>query len=155
MASVGRPPESMIRTSIKETRRWQRNLCRSVPNVYTQFSLIKKILQKLGHNFYSILGWSDGAKTGLLMAIKYPSRINKLVEWGGNAYVMEQEKAALSSVRDLSLWSKESFCYYNEVYGKELKVLCDKHCNHYIKNLDDICRNEVHKIRCPTLSKFM
>ena len=103
---------------------------------------------------YSILGWSDGAKTGLLMAIKYPARVEKLVVWGGNAYVVPQEKRIMNAFRDTELWNPQRRSLYLEVYGNELKALWNRHCDHYINNLDDICKNQVHQIRCPTLGSY-
>ncbi|CAG2168969.1 unnamed protein product [Oppiella nova] len=109
------------------------------------------MMNKMGHKSYSVLGWSDGAKTGLIMAINYKSRIDKLVIWGGNAYVLPQEKYALHAIRDPSKWKLQTLQHFEAVYGNELKDMWNKHCDHYIKNLDDICKNDVHQIRCPTL----
>jgi valacyclovir hydrolase len=38
-----------------------------------------------------MLGWSDGGITAMIAAAKYPERIDKLVIWGANAYVIDQE----------------------------------------------------------------
>lgn len=35
---------------------------------------------------FSVLGWSDGGNTGITMALKYPSKINKLITMGANLY---------------------------------------------------------------------
>ncbi|CAG2115126.1 unnamed protein product [Medioppia subpectinata] len=113
--------------------------------------LAATLMNKLGFKLYSVLGWSDGAKTGLLMAIKYQSNIEKLVVWGGNAYVLPQEKYAIHAIRNISKWKRQTLMFFESVYGNELQVLWNRHVNHYMNNLDDICRNEVHKIRCPTL----
>ncbi|XP_054159966.1 valacyclovir hydrolase-like [Oppia nitens] len=109
-----------------------------------------KLMSQLGYNYYSVLGWSDGAKTGLLMAINYASSIDKLVIWGGNAYVVSQEKRVINAIRDIRIWNPQTRYFYEAVYGNELPVLWNKHCDHYINNLDDICRNQVHNIMSPT-----
>ncbi|MBN1681760.1 MAG: alpha/beta fold hydrolase [Anaerolineae bacterium] len=42
------------------------------------------LLDVLGLESASVVGWSDGGNTGLAMAINYPDRINKLVTMGAN-----------------------------------------------------------------------
>lgn len=38
-----------------------------------------------------MLGWSDGGITALIAAARYPSYVSKMVVWGANAYVTEQD----------------------------------------------------------------
>ncbi|CAG2182184.1 unnamed protein product, partial [Oppiella nova] len=57
--------------------------------------LAAELMAKLGYNLYSLLGWSDGGKVALLMAIKYQSRIDKLVVWGTGATVTDNERKTL------------------------------------------------------------
>jgi valacyclovir hydrolase len=40
---------------------------------------------------FSILGWSDGGITGLILAALFPNSVQKLVVWGGNAYVTQKD----------------------------------------------------------------
>ena len=35
----------------------------------------------------NILGWSDGGNTGLIMAMKYPSKVKRLVTMGANVFI--------------------------------------------------------------------
>ena len=35
----------------------------------------------------NVVGWSDGGNTGLIMAIKYPTRVKKLVTMGANVFI--------------------------------------------------------------------
>lgn len=39
-----------------------------------------------------MLGWSDGGITALIAAAKYPSYIRKMVIWGANAYVTDEDE---------------------------------------------------------------
>ena len=48
----------------------------------------------LGHEEFTVFGWSDGANIGSLLAIKYPERVSKLVVWGGNSFISEEEIGA-------------------------------------------------------------
>jgi pimeloyl-ACP methyl ester carboxylesterase len=44
------------------------------------------LLDKLKIDSVNILGWSDGGNTGLVMAIKYPSKVRSLIAMGANLY---------------------------------------------------------------------
>jgi valacyclovir hydrolase len=85
------------------------------------------------------------------MAIRFQSSINKAVVWGGNAYCLPREKKALHSTKNIQVWNPKVREGFLKVYGNELQTLWEKHVNHYINNLDDICRNDVKKIQCPVL----
>ena len=47
--------------------------------------------QTLKFKKVSLLGWSDGGITALIAAARYPSYVSKMVIWGSNAYVTEQD----------------------------------------------------------------
>lgn len=49
--------------------------------------------QTLKFKKVSLLGWSDGGITALIAAAKYPSYISKMVIWGANAYVTDEDEA--------------------------------------------------------------
>lgn len=48
--------------------------------------------QTLKFKKVSLLGWSDGGITALTAAARYPSYISKMVIWGANAYVTDQDE---------------------------------------------------------------
>lgn len=47
--------------------------------------------QTLGFEKFSLLGWSDGGITALIAAAMYPHLIMKMVVWGTNSFVSEQD----------------------------------------------------------------
>jgi len=47
--------------------------------------------QKLGHEKYSLMGWSGGGLSALLFATQNPEIIRKLIVWGVFAYVDEED----------------------------------------------------------------
>ncbi|NP_001405669.1 valacyclovir hydrolase isoform 2 [Mus musculus] len=49
------------------------------------------LMKALQFKQVSLLGWSDGGITALIAAAKYPSYIRKMVIWGANAYVTEED----------------------------------------------------------------
>lgn len=48
-------------------------------------------LQALQLPKFSVLGWSDGGITGMILAAKYPDAVNKLVIWGANSFILPKE----------------------------------------------------------------
>ncbi|XP_057554919.1 valacyclovir hydrolase isoform X3 [Hippopotamus amphibius kiboko] len=50
------------------------------------------LMKALKFKKVSLLGWSDGGITALIAAARYPSCIHKMVIWGANAYVTDQDE---------------------------------------------------------------
>ena len=61
-------------------------------------------LQVLGHDRYSVLGWSDGGIIGIIMAATYPDHVQKLLVWGGNAYFTEKDIQAYEGMYACRVW---------------------------------------------------
>lgn len=45
------------------------------------------LLNILNIDSANILGWSDGGNTGLIMAMKYPKKVKRLVTMGANVFI--------------------------------------------------------------------
>ncbi len=45
------------------------------------------LLNSLKLDSVNVLGWSDGGNTGLIMAMKYPNKVKKLVTMGANVFI--------------------------------------------------------------------
>lgn len=58
-----------------------------------------------GHSKYSLLGWSDGGITALILAAKYPQCINGMVVWGANSTVTKEDIELYEKIRDTSKWN--------------------------------------------------
>lgn len=48
------------------------------------------LLDTLELDNVNIVGWSDGGNTGLLLAMKHPDKVKKLVTMGANIYINDQ-----------------------------------------------------------------
>jgi len=68
---------------------------------------------------YSLLGWSDGGITALIMAAGYPDRVQNLVIWGACSFVTQEDIDGCEKVRDIAKWSDEMRKPFIEVYGEE------------------------------------
>ena len=57
-----------------------------------------------GFERFSVLGWSDGGITGIILSGERQQMVETLVVWGSNAFVSE-DGDLISKVRDFSNWS--------------------------------------------------
>jgi valacyclovir hydrolase len=112
------------------------------------------LMTALGYERFGVLGWSDGANSGTIMAVRYPERVERLVVWGGNSFLSEEEVHVFQSIRSLSSWSPRAVEPLRAVYGDELQPLWER----YVAGLEDlyaaggdIYRSKLEKVRCPTL----
>lgn len=74
-------------------------------------------LQVLSIDKCSLLGWSDGGITALFMAAKYPQFVDKLVIWGANAYITDEdielyESKFLNCIPTYLTWKKKQIPNY-------------------------------------------
>ncbi|XP_013411453.1 valacyclovir hydrolase isoform X2 [Lingula anatina] len=114
------------------------------------------MMEKLGYSSYSLLGWSDGGNTAMIMAARYPERIRKLVMWGSNCFTTEKDMECIKAVRDLSKWSDRMKQPFIHVYGEEYfkaqwEAWYQAYSDYFYKNKGDICRDELKNITSPTL----
>ena len=105
------------------------------------------LMEKMGFGGgFSVAGWSDGGITGMILAGRKPSQVEKLVIWGSNAYIAPKEAEIyesmgcfgflfdlsgvdcndtlhqnvlflLSDIRDVSKWSARMREPMEKVYG--------------------------------------
>ncbi|XP_063461196.1 valacyclovir hydrolase isoform X4 [Pan paniscus] len=75
------------------------------------------LMKALKFKKVSLLGWSDGGITALIAAAKYPSYIHKMVIWGANAYVTDEDSMIYEGIRDVSKWSERTRKPLEALYG--------------------------------------
>ncbi|XP_059158785.1 valacyclovir hydrolase-like isoform X2 [Physella acuta] len=115
-----------------------------------------QFMKSLGIPRYSVLGWSDGGTVGLILAANYTGSVQKLLVWGANAYVNEQDLEFCNSVKEVKDWSPKMRDAYTEVYGEEYLTKQSKawvHATHnyFTQRNGDICIGSLPNIKCPTL----
>ncbi|XP_054841711.1 valacyclovir hydrolase [Eublepharis macularius] len=114
------------------------------------------LMQTLKFQKFSLLGWSDGGITALIVAAKYPHLINKIVVWGANASVTEEDVKLYNAIRDVSKWSERARKPMEELYGYEY---FSKTCEAWVDGISQfmhitngsICQHLLPHIKCPTL----
>ncbi|TRY61217.1 hypothetical protein TCAL_10924 [Tigriopus californicus] len=114
------------------------------------------LMDQLGFDQFSVLGWSDGGITGMVMAAEYTEQIEKLVVWGANAFISAQDVQHITNVSDVSQWSERMRRPMEETYGVDYfpiiwKEWCQAYRAVFEKNQGEICRQRLAQIQCPTL----
>ncbi|XP_036438174.1 valacyclovir hydrolase [Colossoma macropomum] len=114
------------------------------------------LMQALGFRHFSLLGWSDGGIIALIAAALNPALIKKMVVWGSNAYVSEQDLKIYNAIRDVSMWSERMRRPMEQMYGPEYFSQTWKRWVDGISRFADnpqgnICRELLQLIICPTL----
>ncbi|XP_072535522.1 valacyclovir hydrolase isoform X3 [Salminus brasiliensis] len=114
------------------------------------------LMQALGFRRFSLLGWSDGGITALITAALNPALIKKIVVWGSNAYVSEQDVKIYNAIRDVSLWSERMRKPMEEMYGTQYFTQTWERwvdgISQFTRNPQgSICTELLQLIVCPTL----
>jgi len=78
---------------------------------------MNQLLAQLNIDSANIVGWSDGGNTGLIMAMKYPSRVKKLVTMGACIFI------------DKTVVDKKTFRQVNKVIEKLAKENAQANAN--------------------------
>lgn len=55
-------------------------------------------MKALGYTKFSLIGWSDGGITSLMLASMFPDNVQKMVALAANAYVTPEEKEIYKSL---------------------------------------------------------
>ena len=56
------------------------------------------LMRALSFDKYSVLGWSDGGITAMILAAKNSQSVDRLVIWGCNAYILPEELEIVESM---------------------------------------------------------
>lgn len=102
------------------------------------------LLDHLGLDSVNVVGWSDGGNTGLIMAMKYPKKVRRLVTMGANVFINKTvvDKWVFKEVeKQLKEFSHDTFP--NSKNNYRLADLLIKEPNH---TFDDL-----KAIKCPVL----
>ncbi|XP_069009060.1 valacyclovir hydrolase [Embiotoca jacksoni] len=114
------------------------------------------LMKSLGFRKFSLLGWSDGGITSLVAAARNPDLIRKMVVWGSNAFVSQQDLKLYDAVRDVSKWSVRMRKPMEEVYGAPLfaetwAAWVDGFSQFASRPEGSVCTELLPLISCPTL----
>ena len=111
------------------------------------------LMSALGHDRFSIMGWSDGGNVAAIMAATGPEHVLKLVVFGGQSFLTAEEIAAFNNIRNISTWSPRAADAMRAVYGDELDDLWDRYVagqEALFNDGGDLYRPLLAKVACPT-----
>lgn len=116
----------------------------------------RNLMKLLGFPKFSLVGWSDGGITSLILAGTYPEDVRKMVAVAANAYVTPQEVEIYNKFRDIDSWSEKMRAPLIAVYGADyFRKIWTDWVDAVIriakKQNGDLCKDLLPKIRCPTL----
>ncbi|XP_011878921.1 PREDICTED: valacyclovir hydrolase [Vollenhovia emeryi] len=119
-------------------------------------ALAHGLMGVLGYSKFSLIGWSDGGITSLLLAATYPDNVRKMVVFGANAYIHPDEIKIYESIRDINKWSEKMRAPMIKAYGEDYfrkmwSDWVDAVLRLFEKQNGDLCRQALPKIKCPTL----
>lgn len=114
------------------------------------------LMKALGFGRFSLLGWSDGGITGLVVAARNPELMHKMVVWGSNAYVSQQDLGIYHAISDVSQWSARMRKPMEDLYGAEMfpkiwRAWVDGISEFAHRPEGSICMELLPHISCPTL----
>lgn len=114
------------------------------------------LMKALGFGRFSLLGWSDGGITAMVAAARNPQLIRKLVVWGSNSFVSQEDLKMYNALRDVSSWSVKMRQPMDEIYGPQVfselwEAWVDGIAQFVHRPGGSICMDLVPLISCPTL----
>lgn len=117
---------------------------------------MKGLLEALNIHKFSLLGWSDGGITALILAGKHPEAVEKLLIFGSNAYIIEDELKIYDGIRDVSKWSEKMRAPLEKLYGAEYfkenwEKWVDTFKKIYEEKNGDLCKGFLANIKAETL----
>ena len=111
----------------------------------------------MGFERFSMIAWSDGTKSALNLAVKYPDSVQGIVLFGAEIFNRLSAYEWLNSVIEMKSWGQTKIDCYRRAYDSDQKIqdLWRKYVN-FIKFLklyhgDDILGGRYHLIKCPVL----
>jgi len=112
------------------------------------------LMDRLGHTRFSVMGWSDGANVGTIMAAQKPERVEKLVTFGGQSFLTPEDIATFNTIRRIADWAPKPAAAMRKIYGAGLDALWDR----YVAGQEalfeaggDLYGLLLGKVRCPVL----
>ncbi|XP_037787084.1 valacyclovir hydrolase-like [Penaeus monodon] len=122
----------------------------------TDATMAAVMMKNLGYKKYSLLGWSDGGITAMLLAAGFTQHVEKMIIFGANAYITKEETEICKDLRDIDNWSPKMRAPLEAIYGRDYfknawESWVDTYIGIYHERDGDLCKDDLANIVCPTL----
>lgn len=116
---------------------------------------VTALLDALGTGPAHVLGWSDGAVVALVLAVTRPDLVRDLAIWGGEARLLEEERAGWPVLADPTTWPSRALERFIAAQGPaNWPGILQKMLDGYNAVLDaggEIVSERLSEVRCPVL----
>mmetsp|Transcript_10757 Transcript_10757/g.24556 ORF Transcript_10757/g.24556 Transcript_10757/m.24556 type:complete len:289 (-) Transcript_10757:72-938(-) len=113
------------------------------------------VMAALNCSAFNVIGWSDGAIAATILAAKNPENVKKLVVFGIQASITQEDVDMYEGMRDVEkAWSKRMLETHKAVYGDDVQSMWGSFCDAMQmiwKQGGDFCMKEAKAVKCPTL----
>jgi len=115
-----------------------------------------QLMQNLNLLPYSMIGWSDGGATSMILGATQQASVRSIVAIGVTAYIDAQLAKLYRSITDIKRMSAERTTAYRDVYTREyLQYIWALHMKSRIEIFEhrngDKVRSVLPEVRCPVL----
>jgi pimeloyl-ACP methyl ester carboxylesterase len=113
------------------------------------------LLDKLHIDSINVVGFGDGGIIGMVMAMKQPARVHKLIAIGSN--ISADTNAVYNAVLEkVKAWNYDKMAFYLQVKFKEnpnpkLLPLLARRMQKLLLTQPNLGLDDLHKIQCPTM----
>uniref|UniRef100_A0A1I8P236 AB hydrolase-1 domain-containing protein n=1 Tax=Stomoxys calcitrans TaxID=35570 RepID=A0A1I8P236_STOCA len=134
--------------SVEQSRRWH------LYSLDDDARFAVDLMKALNINKFSLLAWSAGAISGMIAASRHQENIEKLIMWGGAAYLTTSEINFYKNSRDVSKWPTQMRTTMEIVYGADKfpqlwNDMVDYICALETERDGDFCKNCLDNINAP------
>ncbi len=114
------------------------------------------LMQALGFESYSVLGWCHGGSVAMVLAVMFPKAVEKLILIASQSFLSQEDIDNFEKTRLVSTWPphlKEIMAqfYSDELFQELWTKLLDIFAEIRAKYNGNICREKLSQIGCPTL----
>lgn len=116
------------------------------------------LIEQLGVGAVSVIGFSDGAESAILLAARYPDRVAKLVAFGVSGVISAPMAAAAQRWLPVSAWGPERAEWRAEIIADQGEERIEPLVAGWASAAQairtaggNICYQEAAQVRCPTL----
>ncbi|XP_013102478.1 valacyclovir hydrolase isoform X4 [Stomoxys calcitrans] len=125
-----------------------------VNSLHEDAELAVDLMRNLGRPKFSMVAWSSGAMTAIIAASRHQQNVDKIVMWGGSAYLTQREIKSYKQSRDVSKWPVHMLEPMERIYGADKfpqlwSEFVDAICALDSERGGDFCKDDLKNVTAP------